>query len=160
MGEMDMKYFAGINNIDELKKLYKKLALANHPDRGGNEEVMKEINNEYEKAFNSIKNGHNATNEKKITEMPDEFMDILNKIINLAGLDIELCGSWIWVSGTTYPHRATLKESGFMWASKKQMWYWRPEEAACKSRRNTSMEEIRTKYGSERISFSPRFTLT
>lgn len=155
-----MKYFNSINTIEELKKAYKKLALANHPDRGGNEETMKEINNEYELAFNAIKSGHNATNEKKITECPEEFKNVLDKIINLAGLDIEICGSWIWVSGATYPHRKAIKEAGFVWANKKQMWYWRPEEAACKSRKSVSMDDIRTKYGSEKISFSPKFTLS
>ena len=48
-----------------------------------------------------------------------------------------------------------LKAAGLRYSSKKKMWYWRPEEAAChKSRRNTTMGDIRRKYGSDRIKAS------
>jgi DnaJ-class molecular chaperone len=36
-----------IANSDEIKKAYKKMAIANHPDRGGDEETMKAINEAY-----------------------------------------------------------------------------------------------------------------
>ena len=39
-----MKYFANIKTLEELKKEYKRLALENHPDRGGDVEVMKARN--------------------------------------------------------------------------------------------------------------------
>ena len=42
-----MKWFKGITNLKDLQKLYVKLAMANHPDKGGNVEAMKEINTEY-----------------------------------------------------------------------------------------------------------------
>lgn len=43
-----MKYFASCRTLDELKKEYRRLAMLNHPDRGGDEETMKAINNEYD----------------------------------------------------------------------------------------------------------------
>ena len=47
-----MKYFNNINTLEELKKQYKKLAMKYHPDRpNGSEEIMKQVNNEYEKMF-------------------------------------------------------------------------------------------------------------
>lgn len=150
-----MKYFASITTLEELKREYKKLAMANHPDRGGNEEVMKEINNQYETAFNAIKDGHNATNEKKITECPEEFKDVLDRIINLFGIEIEICGSWIWVSGNTKTHKETLKELKFTWAKKKEdfsLWFWRSEENKSFNRgKKSTMDEIRMKHGSEKI---------
>lgn len=42
-----MIYFSGCITIEEVKKLYKKLAMENHPDRGGNIATMQAINKEY-----------------------------------------------------------------------------------------------------------------
>ena len=43
-----MTYFTNIHTLDELKREYRRLAFANHPDRGGDVETMKAINAEYE----------------------------------------------------------------------------------------------------------------
>jgi len=45
-----MKYFNS-KTIDELKTEYRRLAKENHPDHGGDTEVMKEINAEFDLAF-------------------------------------------------------------------------------------------------------------
>jgi hypothetical protein len=42
-----MKYFHNVISQRELKIAYRRLALAYHPDLGGNEKKMKEINEEY-----------------------------------------------------------------------------------------------------------------
>lgn len=47
-----MTYFNNITSLSELKKQYRVLTLANHPDRGGNTESMQHINAEFEKLFN------------------------------------------------------------------------------------------------------------
>jgi curved DNA-binding protein CbpA len=46
-----MTYFSKINSLAELKKQYRKLAIENHPDKGGSTEVMQQINLEFEKLF-------------------------------------------------------------------------------------------------------------
>lgn len=150
-----MKYFNNCKTIEELKKAYRKQAQANHPDNGGNAEVMKAINAEYEKMFNRLKAAHNQDastgRTKKMNETAAEYMDIIQKIISFVGIEIEVCGSWVWVSGDTYRYKAELKAAGFRWASKKKMWYWRNEEDACKSNgKSKSMEYIRETYGSEK----------
>lgn len=152
-----MKYFANINTLDELKKLYKKLALENHPDRGGDTATMQEINAEYTTAFENIQKG--CTNENDLNEIPEQFIDIINAIISFVGLDIEICGTWIWVSGETKTYKDQLKSLNFKWASKKMMWYWRRDEDQCRSKRKLSMDEIRVKYGSDKISCSYRYQL-
>lgn len=146
-----MTYFININTIDELKKAYRKLAFKHHPDRGGNEEAMKAVNAEYEVLFKKLNITDETTGESKYN-MNDGFREMINRIINLEGLEIEICGMWVWVSGSTKEHKDALKEAGFFWASKKKMWYWRPEEA--KIRRSSGikdMDYIRHMYGSETV---------
>lgn len=43
-----MKYFKNVANVKELKAEYKKLARKHHPDMGGDVEVMKKINEEFD----------------------------------------------------------------------------------------------------------------
>ena len=43
-----MAYFKNVKNVEDLKTAYKKLARENHPDMGGDIEVMKAINNEFD----------------------------------------------------------------------------------------------------------------
>ena len=135
-------YFESVQSIDELKKEYKRLARKNHPDVGGDTEVMKEINRQYEEAFKAL----NTDNK---FQMSDGFREVIDAIINLEEINIEICGQWLWISGNTYAVKSELKTAGFMWASKKQMWYWRPEEAACHGKKGADMESIREKYGSK-----------
>ncbi|CVK21558.1 DnaJ domain-containing protein [Sporomusa sphaeroides] len=144
-------YFQDIHTIDELKKAYRKLAFKHHPDRGGDTEIMKAVNAEYEQLFKKLNVTDEATGKAKFN-MNDGFREMIDKIINLDGLEIEICGLWIWVSGNTKGHKEALKEAGFFWASKKKMWYWRPEEGKVRySTGITDMDYIRNMYGSEAI---------
>ena len=157
-----MSYFKGITNIDELKRVYRKLCQQNHPDNGRNVETMARINCEYRNVFNELKNIHNEAAKadttgktKPINECPEEFIDIIFKLLSLKGLNVELCGSWIWISGNTKQHKDTLKAIGCRWATKKKLWYWRNEKDACKgNRKSYTMDYIRSTYGSESYSTS------
>lgn len=46
-----MKHFSPITSLSDLKKQYRELALANHPDRGGSTEAMQEINEEFARLY-------------------------------------------------------------------------------------------------------------
>lgn len=91
--------FRNCETLEELKKLYRKLAMKYHPDRGGNEKDMKDINRLYEIHFEKCKNSDNrksAAGSKDFRyteESADEYMDIINELINLDGLNIDVCGS-------------------------------------------------------------------
>ena len=50
------KYFKNIKSFDDLKKQFRELLKANHPDNGGDEDVMKEINVEFDALFAIWKN--------------------------------------------------------------------------------------------------------
>jgi hypothetical protein len=83
--------------------------------------------------------------------MPNLYREFIYRIIHLEGIQIELCGTWIWISGNTKEHRKYLKEVGCFWADKKQMWYWRSEEYRSFSRKSHNIKDIRNKYGSDII---------
>lgn len=51
-----MKYFKNVKSYDDLKKQYRDLLKANHPDNGGDQEAMKEINIQYDALFAIWKN--------------------------------------------------------------------------------------------------------
>lgn len=46
-----MKYFGTIMSFADLKRQYRKLAIANHPDKGGSTQAMQEINAEFETLY-------------------------------------------------------------------------------------------------------------
>lgn len=46
-----MKYFKNIDNIEDLKAEYRRLAMVNHPDRGGSTEAMQKINAENQRGI-------------------------------------------------------------------------------------------------------------
>ncbi|MGE4213156.1 MAG: J domain-containing protein [Anaerotignaceae bacterium] len=153
-----MRYFTNISTIEELKKAYRILIKKNHPDNGGDTATAAAINNEYEKLFNELKAEHNKKaaadstgSTKEMHETPEQFRAIIEKIIHLDGITIELCGSWIWVSGDTMTHKEVFKTAGLFWAKQKKMWYWRCAEDAAKTKKTASMDYIRTKYGSDTV---------
>ncbi|WP_195604443.1 J domain-containing protein [Clostridium tyrobutyricum] len=137
-------YFENIKTVEELKEKYRRLALKYHPDMGGTNEEMAEINNQYDVLFKKLKEGNQES------PVDDGFKEVINKIINL-NVKIEICGSWIWVSGDTKPYRKELKSAGLWWANKKKMWYWHSKEDRKKRRSNMSMQEIREKYGTKTV---------
>ena len=158
-----MKYFAGVKTLEELKKLYKTLALKNHPDRGGDVEVMKAINVEYEEAFARVKNIHvNAqgeTYEKENKEQANEFTDIIENLIHMQGITIEIIGCFVWVGGGTKQYKEALKEMGFKWHSTKKLWYRAPADYKKRSRRKYEMDEIRNMYGSQTVETANKYEI-
>ena len=164
-----MTYFKNVNTIEELRKQYKDLLKKFHPDNGGSEEITKAINAEYEQLFKVLKNRHESkaagTNDNTYSDMKYNFeedeklREVLQKIIHLSDITIEICGTWIWISGNTYQYRKELKECGFKWASQKKNWYWKPETYIKKSKKTLSMEDIRSYYGSTEVKTESRLKI-
>lgn len=63
-----MKYFKNVTSYEDLKNQYRGLLKANHPDNGGNEETMKEINIQYAALFQIWKNRQEAKTGEKVEE--------------------------------------------------------------------------------------------
>ncbi|NLU91369.1 J domain-containing protein [Chitinophaga sp. Ak27] len=153
-----MNYFKHCTTIDEVKVLYRELAKTHHPDRGGDTATMQAINTAYAAACAAIYRGADLSEvekEEAITET-ERYRETLEKIIHLEGVIIELMGLWIWVSGNTYAVRKELKAAGLFYASKKQCWYYRPEEYKCLHGGNLTLEQIKNRYGSQTIARNTR----
>lgn len=166
------KYFKDVTTLEELRKQYKNLLKKFHPDCGGSEEDCKAINLEYEKLFQWLKihgesvknntgNGEKKTGKSDFDTVKDAALRaVLARIIHLDGIEIEICGSWIWVTGNTYPVKEQLKESCFNWSKAKKSWYWAGTDDFQRTRKHgTSMEYIRNKYGSETVKTEKVFRL-
>jgi len=143
---MKTNYFSNCKSLEEVKKHYKNLAFIHHPDRGGETERMQQINAEYESIMKNPSFAFSKQSEEEQAEFI-KYPEIINQIIGLNGIVIELIGNWIWLSGNTYPHREELKRIGFYFASKKVMWYYRPEDYKSNNTKPKSIEEIKLKYG-------------
>jgi len=136
----------GINvAFAEIKKAYRLASSKYHPDRNpAGLEMMKLVNAAWAALSDYV-----PGNDKVEAEAPDlgeELNAALNAIHGL-GLTIEICGSWIWVSGETKPHKDILKAAGYRWAPKKLMWSFCGGERTT-SRGKFSMDDIRSRHGS------------
>lgn len=159
-----MKYFSNCTTLDALKHEYRRLCKLYHPDLGGDTATMAAINNEYDEAFRRLQSGHTTAQQTAETteteEAPEAFRAVISRLVILAGINIEICGSWVWVTGSTYPNRDALKAAGLRYSKGKAAWYWKPEGSHSKARRNYSMDEIRQLHGSERIKTRSAAVLT
>jgi len=137
-------------SADDIKTAYRVACSKYHPDRNpAGLEMMKLVNLAYEAlrdyvAQPDINDGESSLN------LGDELNAALNAVIGL-GLTIEICGSWIWISGDTRPHKEILKEAGYKWAPIKKMWHFRPSDYKSFSRGKYSMDEIRERHGSVNV---------
>lgn len=158
-----MTYFNNVKTLDELRKQYKELLKKYHPDNpNGSTEATQTINAEYDRLFKVLKDKHekttdNTANKTTYDNMKYDFSEdvklreVLQQIIHLSDITIEVCGSWIWLSGNTYKYKNELKGIGFKWASHKKQWYWHSEAFRKKGRKPLSMEDIRNYYGSTEV---------
>lgn len=153
-----MNNLKSCKTIEELKKVYFKLAMANHPDKGGDLDTMKKINNIYAEMQKKLKNVHQSMNDANevytaqtsTKEVPEDFINIVNALFKL-NVDVELCGRWLWIGGDTKACKDELKALGCKWSPKKKLWSWHyPEEGAkkFKGKKAWDMNKVRDTFGS------------
>lgn len=152
-----INYFEGCSTIEQIKKRYRELAQKYHPDHNKDTDtnkIMAQINLQYEQFRNVKFTGINHETGKEYEQSFDVFdgyRELIDKLINLSGITIELCGSWLWITGDTKQHKETLKELNFSFSGKKCAWYWKPGTYRKKSKKELNLDEIRNLYGSNRV---------
>lgn len=127
-------------------------------------QICRISNTEYDKLFKILQDKHNNSNVNDTDNASTDYnntiydwendvalREMLEHIINFDGIDIEIIGQWIWLSGNTYTYKKSLKELGFKWANQKKQWYWHTEKFRKKSHKSLSIEDIRTYYGSTKV---------
>lgn len=148
-----MKYFEGLTQENEIKARYKELAKLHHPDLGGCVELMKEINGQYEQVITDAyqRAGKSITEVDELLAKDSVLRGKIHEIIAYPDIDVEICGSWIWVSGNTKDIKDKLKEAKFFWARNKCSWFWRAEENKSYNRKSMSLDDIRLRHGSHAL---------
>ena len=146
------KFFTPMpETAEELKSMYRQLAMKHHPDRGGDTEAMKAVNAEYDALFPLLKNVHKnkdgETYHKESTETADYFKSLIDELMRMDNIVIEVMGCFVWVTGETKPHKDKLKALKFQWHTKKVAWYLKPEDYRKRSRKEYGLDEIRRMYG-------------
>jgi hypothetical protein len=137
---------SGEYTAESIKLSYRKLCSEYHPDRNPlGLHMMQLINAAYE-----LLEGTEGSADEEEESFSENILNALRAVAEL-GLSIELCGTWIWVSGDTKPHKEIFKANGFKWAPKKCMWYYHSGERKSYSRGKFSMDEIRTMHGSQAV---------
>ena len=77
-------------------------------------------------------------------------MELINKLLHFPDIEVELCGSWIWVSGETKAVKDDLKALGFKWSRNKAAWYFHRDPYHKRSKKSMTLDEIRNMYGSKK----------
>lgn len=97
----------------DTKATYRSACKKYHPDLNpAGEEMMKIVN----QAFEVLKD-YTGEIKQEQSDYGDLLNDALNRVLGLSGLMIEICGSWVWVTGETRQHKDLFKTAGFKWAS-------------------------------------------
>ena len=170
--------FKDIKCIEDLKAQYRKMAMVFHPDCGGTDEQMKALNLEYESLFGLWKNIHRKmfTDQQGTRRNPTEaesqyyesktatkeqagdFIRIVTELLKMKGIEVELCGRWLWIGGETRKYKDNLKALGCRWSPDKKLWSWHfiEDSASPFKTRNFTMTEIRRGYGSTKFTDEER----
>ena len=149
-----MTWFKGITTVDEAKKAYHKLAMQHHPDKGGNTEIMQEINNEYHKLLKSF-DGETFNNQEYEYDIQREqhVIEVIAYLLRFnVNIEVEIIGTWVWVRGNTYAIKDQLKDNQdfkFFYSKAHKCWYYNGDTLKVRKKSRLSIDEIREKHGNE-----------
>jgi hypothetical protein len=166
-------YFTDCQTIEEGKARYRELCKKHHPDAGGNTATMQAINAEWSQfqaegakseARTRQKQAHaegrkSAADYHDLDEVGEKIRAVIEFALTLDGVEVELMGLWVWLTGNTKAHKETIKgwntdhpEIKIKWSPKKSAWYFAGVPTF--NRQDNSLDDIRAAYGSQKFSKS------
>ena len=136
---MKTNFFYGCKTSGEVRTRYDELSRVFNPTKSKEpNEMMNTIRDEYDMLMIVFRDAmlaeavkEKATVPEKVDEARKEKASLSEKIAELqgkidpTGLHLEICGTWLWVTGKTYLVKDTLKELGFRYSANKLSWYYR-----------------------------------
>lgn len=134
-------------NVEELKRVYRKLALKYHPDHAKDDgKAFIALQEAFEQLHDKLKAGDKEAWKHKDTA--SQFMDIINEIIKY-NVDIEIIGAWIFVKGieTKTIKDDVLKPLKFWWSKKHLAWIYSGQQG--RTRRRATNKNPREIYNVE-----------
>jgi len=141
-----MKYFHNVKNIEEAKKLFRKLSKELHPDMGGNQADFVAMRKEFE-SFIELFVAERVSNDKHASDINSfTFSNVIKKIIEW-NLTIEVIGYWIYAKDS-YSYKDALKELGFWFSAKHKAWVYSGTRRDVKRVSKMPLNVIKEKYGS------------
>lgn len=147
--------------VEWLKKEWRRLALALHPDKGGSEANFKLALGEYEELLQKAHAGFTAESDSpeaysdwteflaNISPVVRDAVANIRPVVERLGAEMEVTGVWCWVGNTNPSMAEELKSVGLKWASGKKRWFWNGQPW---QGRQMGFQAIRDTFGSERWS--------
>lgn len=147
------KQLTNCKSLDELKTVYRTLVKKYHPDKNTDDttQIMQEINCVFDNMVKLLSVGFTEKKQKSVSEEAEKFKNFINELMNIDDILIEICGIFLWITGNTKPYKERFKELGFKWDRFKNAWKYYPDWYRPRSRRNYSLDEIRSSYGSKTV---------
>ena len=120
-------------------------ALNTHPERTVELDEAFETLWEFKGTFPAKQEKQPTESKTSEKEFPKELVDGLAA---MADVRPKVCGTWLWLHGSTDQHATELKRLGCKFGKKKQLWYWSPPGSSKRRRKGgMSYDWIKAKHG-------------
>ena len=157
-----LKWFKDCCCLKAGKAQYRELMLKHHPDKGGDVEVAKEINAEYDifilQAVKEEPKSHKASFDESYQgermKYTDEFFKTLRACMDM-NADVEVIGTWIWLWNVSPGDVFQVVMMRFTHSRKHGGWFWYDPEVQewnrnIGPRREYSTDDLRDMWGHEK----------
>lgn len=114
--------FVNAETIGDLRKAYLEATLKYNTPK-----ILEKVNAMYIDKFDAVKSMRRSTKgkvyEKPTKEICSFFLNAVNTLKGIEGIEFKMDGDWLWVSGDTKPVKDTLKSAGCFYSAKRKEWY-------------------------------------
>lgn len=147
---MKTNLFSGCKTPSEVEQRYEELLQVFKSGNGESKEIIAAINDQYSELVAALKKASQVEANKEKATVSEKIKELQNSV-DTKGLHLEVCGTWLWVTGQTYPIRNTLKNLGFRYSSNKLSYYYRQEDYRSSTQKPIPMDLIREKFGTSEV---------